>query len=96
MAVGRSLGLMDQIVSHCDHESRLAVSRPSIDVFMRPLTEMKLMTFSAAMGDFWRSRNQWQPTWSDDPEDRSLVVYVIKSPEACNFPSMLINPPATL
>ncbi|KAF9448411.1 glycoside hydrolase family 16 protein [Macrolepiota fuliginosa MF-IS2] len=29
---------------------------------------------NTAMGDFWRSKNQWSPTWSDDPEDRSLVV----------------------
>ncbi|KAF5348262.1 hypothetical protein D9756_010545 [Leucocoprinus leucothites] len=32
---------------------------------------------NTAMGDFWRARQQWQPTWSSDPEDRSLVVYVV-------------------
>ena len=31
----------------------------------------------AAMGDFWRARDQWQSSWSSDPEDRSLVVYVL-------------------
>jgi len=29
------------------------------------------------MGDFWRARDQWQSGWSSDPEDRSLVVYVL-------------------
>jgi hypothetical protein len=31
----------------------------------------------AAMGDFWRAREEWQPTWSSDPEKRSLVVLVL-------------------
>lgn len=38
---------------------------------------------NTAMGDFWRARQQWQPTWSSDPEDRSLVVDSVKMWQLC-------------
>jgi len=49
-----------------------------------------LMIIPAAMGDFWRARDQWQSSWSNDPEDRSLVVYVpLVIPDSCVY--ILIN-----
>ncbi|KXN83003.1 Beta-1,3-glucan-binding protein [Leucoagaricus sp. SymC.cos] len=38
---------------------------------------------NTAMGDFWRARNQWQSTWSSNPEDRSLVVDSVKMWQLC-------------
>lgn len=31
---------------------------------------------AAAMGDFWRNRAQWLPTWPHNVNDRAMVVYV--------------------
>lgn len=30
----------------------------------------------AAMSDFWKLKDTWYPTWPQNAEDRSLVVYV--------------------
>lgn len=38
---------------------------------------------NTAMGDFWRARDQWQSSWSSDPEDRSLVVDSVKMWQLC-------------
>ena len=34
------------------------------------------LAISAAMGDFWRNRHKWLPTWPQSVEDRAMVVYV--------------------
>jgi len=38
---------------------------------------------STAMGDFWRFKSQWLPTWPSNPEDRSLVVDHVKMWQQC-------------
>ncbi|KAJ3510675.1 hypothetical protein NLJ89_g4537 [Agrocybe chaxingu] len=38
---------------------------------------------NTAMGDFWRNRDKWLPTWPTNPEDRSLVVDSIKMWQQC-------------
>jgi len=41
-----------------------------------PLTFFVDLVLIAAMGDFWRNRNQWLPTWPQNVNDRAMVVYV--------------------
>jgi len=43
------------------------------------------MIIPAAMGDFWRARDQWQSSWSNDPENHSLVVYVLPDSLVCTL-----------
>ncbi|KAF8621394.1 hypothetical protein AX15_007847 [Amanita polypyramis BW_CC] len=38
---------------------------------------------NTAMGDFWRTRDQWLPTWSTNAEDKSLVVDSVKMWQKC-------------
>ncbi|XP_006456469.1 hypothetical protein AGABI2DRAFT_139213 [Agaricus bisporus var. bisporus H97] len=38
---------------------------------------------NTAMGDFWRARDAWQPTWSSDAEQRSLIVDSVKMWQLC-------------
>jgi hypothetical protein len=38
---------------------------------------------NTAMGDFWATRQRWLPSWSSNPEGRSLVVDYVKMWELC-------------
>ena len=45
-------------------------------LFVSILSAELLLT--AAMGDFWRNREQWLPTWPQNVNDRAMVVYVFQ------------------
>jgi len=38
---------------------------------------------NTAMSDFWRARDEWLPTWSDNTEERSLIVDYVKMWQRC-------------
>jgi hypothetical protein len=36
-----------------------------------------------AMSDFWTARNQWQPTWGNNTEDKSFIIDSVKMWQKC-------------
>lgn len=81
IVAGTSRGLMVPIVSLCYFDSFslhfFLHSCPSpclISFRFFEFLELIGFVYLAAMGDFWRARNEWQSTWSNDPEERSLIV----------------------
>lgn len=40
-------------------------------------------TSTTSMRDFWDARDQWMPSWSNDPAQRSLIVDSVKMWQQC-------------